>query len=169
MPDIIPGTKENDPWTSVDIHSYTTENFTLEPCFWERRTREIKVRGWIGTVFSGCIQYLCPFQRTTHKAQGPHLDKNLSKLMTCPVLHSVDLTSFSKGRVSCLWFWICPTSSCPDHPITASLQSIISGLQFLWFPSNPNSPFLGVILDGLASVLLNGVWNLEWHFHMRPL
>ena len=33
MLDIIPGTKENNPWTSVDIYLYTTENITLEPCF----------------------------------------------------------------------------------------------------------------------------------------
>lgn len=36
-------------------------------------------------------------------------------------------------------------------------------------PFQPQFPLSEVTLDGLASVLSSGVWNLEWHFHTRPL
>lgn len=36
-------------------------------------------------------------------------------------------------------------------------------------PFQPKFPLSGVTSDGLASVLSNGEWNLEWYFHTRAI
>lgn len=88
--------------------------------------------------------------------------------MTCPVLYSVDLTSFWKGRGITGDFE--PGLGLVVQTTYYCLTAVnYTSLTIPLIPFQSKFPLSGVTFDGLASVLSSGIWNLEWYFHTRTI